>query len=65
MALKFKLSPGGRIRKKSEQGQRGKAVRHKGQDKGGRRQAGVGLCLDSLYPYEYYTPLLKPFMSSH
>lgn len=37
MALKFKLSPGGRIRKESEQGQRGKAVRHKGQDKGGRR----------------------------
>lgn len=36
MALKFKLSPDGRIRKESEQGQRGKAVRHKGQDKGGR-----------------------------
>lgn len=31
MALKFKLSPDGRIRKESEQGQRGEAVRHKGQ----------------------------------
>lgn len=39
MALKFKLSPGGRIRKESEQGQRGKAVRHKGQDKGGRKDS--------------------------
>ena len=36
MALKFKLSPDGRIRKESEQGQRGKAVRHKWQDKGRR-----------------------------
>ena len=33
MALKFKLSPDGRIRKELEQGQRGEAVRHKGQDK--------------------------------
>ena len=31
MALKFKLPPDGRIRKESEQGQRGEAVRHKGQ----------------------------------
>ena len=37
MALKFKLSPDGRIRRESEQGQRGKAVRQKGQDKGGEK----------------------------
>lgn len=33
MALKFKLSPDGRIRKESEQGQRGLAVRRKGQSR--------------------------------
>jgi len=65
MALKFKLSPDGRIRKELEQGQRGKAERHKRQDKGEKRQAGLGLCLGSLYPYEYCIPLLRHFMSSH
>lgn len=37
--------------KESKQGQRGKAVRHKGQDKGlKKRQFGLGLCLGGLYP---------------
>lgn len=64
MALKFKLSPDGRIRKESEQGQKGEAVRHKGQDKE-EKEARLGLCLYSSYPYEYYILLLRLFMSSH
>lgn len=67
MALNFRLSPDGRIREESEQGQRGTKGRIKGEEETGCIWPLLGQFISVFVYYIvfiHYTPLVRLFMSS-